>query len=280
MIGCGFLVATGWNFILRSIGGKIPYPRLLRIFFFSELGKYIPGKIWAVMGRIMLSKKEGVPKLVTAASVGTQLIIQVISGMLIVLVTLPFWPALELPGRFYLIFLFIPVGLLGLHPRIFNPVLSWVLKKFEKVTLEIKLKYSRILLIVFSWGFLWMVKGAATFVLIKALYHSPLNCGAAELPNLTALLITIGLVTLSWVAGTLSFVAPAGFGVTEALVVLLLGSLFSIEAGIATAIALFDRVWGIIAELLSLLIILALGSVFSGKIKDSRGTINKQPIRG
>ena len=244
MITCGLLVATGWNLILRVMGKHVPHPQTLRIFFLSELGKYIPGKIWTVMGRMVLAEKEGVPKIVTAASIGTQLIIQVISGLSIVLLTLPYWQEKEVPGRMYYIFALLPLGLLCLHPRVFNPILSWVLKKFKKVSFKPELKYGQILLLVLYWILLWGIKGMGTYMLIQAVYHQHLP------PH--ALINTVGLVALSWVVGTLSFIAPAGLGVTEVIMVYLLGSLLSIDIGLATAIALFNRVWGVTAELISI----------------------------
>jgi len=32
----------------------------MKIFFFSEVGKYLPGKVWVAVGRIMLYSKMGV----------------------------------------------------------------------------------------------------------------------------------------------------------------------------------------------------------------------------
>ncbi|MFH1038193.1 MAG: radical SAM protein [PVC group bacterium] len=242
LITCALLVATGWNMILKIMGQQVPHPNTLRIFFLSELGKYVPGKIWTIMSRMLLAQKEGVPKVVTAASIGTQLIIQVISGLLAVLVTLPFWQEKEVPSRMYYIFFLLPVGLICLHPRVFNPVLSWIIAKFKKVTIKTDLKYSQILLLVLYWAFLWGIKGMAAYMLIQAVYHQHLP------PH--ALINTVGLVSLAWVVGTLSFIAPAGLGITEVVMVYLLGALLSIDVGIATAIALLNRVWGIMAELI------------------------------
>jgi len=125
------LVALGWSYILRVMGQRVPHPRVLRIYYLSELAKYIPGKIWTAVGRIIMLQKEDVPKVVTAASVGAMLIILAVSGGLTVLLTLPAWPSLDVEThtRMLYLLLILPIGLLILHPRIFEPGLSWLLKK-------------------------------------------------------------------------------------------------------------------------------------------------------
>ncbi len=240
----GLLVAFGWGLILRVMGESLPHPAVLRIYYLSELAKYLPGKIWTAVGRVLLAEKEGVPKVITAASVGTMLIVLMVSGVLVVVATLPLWPNLEVAGQLRYLLLLVPIGLLCLHPRIFEPVLGWFLKKFEDVSLQVRLRYRNILLLVLYWGVLWAIRGVATYYLLRAIYHGPL-------PSfLTASLLLAGITAISWIIGVVSFIAPAGLGVAEVVLVVLFGSLFGMEPGIATAIAIFLRVWGIVAELI------------------------------
>ena len=249
-VGGGLLVALGWGFILRSLGQKISHGEILRVYYLSELAKYIPGKIWTAVGRVMMLEKKGVPRLITIASVGVMLIILAVSGVLIALVSLPLWPSLEVAGDSRLVILLValvPIGLALLHPRIFQPILNWFLRKFEKVDVRVNLRYTSIILLVLYWCGLWIIKGSATYLLLTIL---PDDIFAAHpLPSYSWLLFS-GIMAVSWILGTISPLTPAGLGIAELSIVVLLESLFSIPVGYGTIFAVFIRIWSVIAELI------------------------------
>ena len=249
-VGGGLLVALGWGFILRALGQKVPHGVILRIYYLSELAKYVPGKIWTAVGRVMMLEKRGVPRLITIASVGAMLIILAVSGVLVALATLPLWPSLEVAGDSRLVILLValvPIGLALLHPRIFQPILNWFLRKFEKVDVTVNLRYASILLLVLFWCGLWIIKGTATYLLLTIL---PGDIFAAHpLPAYSWLLFS-GIMAVSWILGTISPLTPAGLGIAELSIVVLLESLFSIPVGYGTIFAVFIRIWSVLAELI------------------------------
>jgi len=249
-VGGGLLVALGWGFILRALGQKISHGEILRVYYLSELAKYVPGKIWTAVGRVMMLEKKGVPRLITIASVGVMLIILAVSGVLIALVSLPLWPSLEVAGDSRLVILLValvPIGLALLHPRIFQPVLNWFLRKVEHVEARVNLRYSSILLLVLYWCGLWVIKGTATYLLLTIL---PGDIFAAHpLPSYSWLLFS-GIMAVSWILGTISPLTPAGLGIAELSIVVLLESLFSIPVGYGTIFAVFIRIWSVVAELI------------------------------
>jgi len=249
-VGGGILVALGWGFILRALGQKIPQGGILRIYYLSELAKYVPGKIWTAVGRVMMLEKKGVPRLITIASVGVMLIILAVSGVLVALATLPLWPSLEVAGDSRLVILLValvPIGLAALHPRIFQPILNWFLRKVEKVDVRVNLRYTSILLLVLFWCGLWIIKGTATFLLLTILPEDIFT--AHPLPPYSWLLFS-GIMAVSWILGTISPFTPAGLGIAELSIVVLLESLFSIPAGYGTIFAVFIRIWSVVAELI------------------------------
>lgn len=249
-VGGGLLVALGWGFILRVLGQKVPQGTILRIYYLSELAKYVPGKIWTAVGRVMMLEKRGVPRLITIASVGVMLIILAVAGVLVALITLPLWPSLEVAGDTRLVILLIilvPIGLAALHPRIFQPVLNWFLRKVEKVDIRVSLRYTSILLLVLYWCGLWIIKGIATFLLLTILPDDIFL--AHPLPSYSWLLFS-GIMAVSWILGTISPFTPAGLGIAELSIVVLLESLFAIPVGYGTIFAVFIRIWSVIAELI------------------------------
>ncbi|TET69770.1 MAG: hypothetical protein E3J56_09085, partial [Candidatus Aminicenantes bacterium] len=148
LITGAILMALGWNLILRMLGGRLGYKKALKIFFITDLGKYIPGKVWTLVGKVYLCAKEGIPIAKTSASVVIQPLIQVISGMLMFLVSLPFWTKTsDFMNNLYLLLPLIPIGLILLHPAIMTKLLNFVLTRLKQKPIELNIKYRDILLI-------------------------------------------------------------------------------------------------------------------------------------
>ena len=234
-VGGGFLIALGWNLILRVLGGRLSHKRALKIFFITDLAKYIPGKVWTMVGKVYMCKEEGVPVAVTSTSVVIQPLIQVISGLLIFLLSLPFWTKTsDFMNNLYFLFFLIPVGLLFLHPAIMAKPLNFVLRKLKQKPIELNMKYSHILLILLLWCGLWVLTGITFYLLIISVHPFPL----LNLP------VTIGIFAI---AGVSQFLTPSGIGVLEGMLTVLLGLYFPIP--VAILIALLVRVWKTVSEL-------------------------------
>ena len=52
-----------WENLCRGIGVKFSTGMNLSIWFFSQVGKYVPGKIWGPVGRVYLAEQQGVRKI-------------------------------------------------------------------------------------------------------------------------------------------------------------------------------------------------------------------------
>src|SRR5690606_21293243 len=57
-----------WASVLRHLGHRVRFLDLLRIWFLSSLGRYIPGKIWQFVGVAEMSRASGIPALVGITS--------------------------------------------------------------------------------------------------------------------------------------------------------------------------------------------------------------------
>jgi len=234
MVG-SFLIALGWNLILRVLGGKLGYKRALKIFFITDLAKYVPGKVWTIVGKVYLCAKEGIPIAKTSASVVIQPLIQVIAGILMFLLSLPFWTKTsDFMSRLYLFLPLIPIGLILLHPAIMTKPLNFVLTRLKQKTIELNIKYRDMLLILFLWCGLWTLTGVTYYFLIISVHSFPVS----RLP------VTIGIFSI---AGVSQFLTPSGIGVLEGVLTVLL-SLY-LPVPIAILIALLARVWKTVTEL-------------------------------
>lgn len=85
------LLLAGWSWMLacRTAGTSITFKQAFNIHFLAQVGKYIPGKIWGAVGKVGLSKKEGI----TSIHIGYALVLEtlfIISAC--VLMALPLLP--------------------------------------------------------------------------------------------------------------------------------------------------------------------------------------------
>jgi len=235
LITGAILMALGWNLILRMLGGRLGYKKALKIFFITDLGKYIPGKVWTLVGKVYLCAKEGIPIAKTSASVVIQPLIQVISGMLMFLVSLPFWTKTsDFMNNLYLLLPLIPIGLILLHPAIMTKLLNFVLTRLKQKPIELNIKYRDILLILLLWCGLWTLTGVTYYFLVVSVHSFPVSW----LP------VSIGIFSI---AGVSQFLTPSGIGVLEGVLTVLLSLYLPVH--IAILIALLARVWKTVAEL-------------------------------
>jgi len=240
LIIVSILIALGWNLILRMLGAKLSYKRALKIFFVTELAKYIPGKVWTMVGKVYLCAKEGIPVAKTSASVVILPLIQVVSGMLIFLASLPFWTKTsDFMNNLYFLFPLIPIGLILLHPAIMIRPLNFVLTKLKQKPVELNIRYRDILLILLLWCGFWALVGVTYYFLVVSVSFFPVSW----LP------VAIGIFAI---AGVSQFLTPSGIGVLEGVLTVLLGLYLPVH--IAILIALLARVWKTMGELVSVAI--------------------------
>lgn len=229
MLASTALYALLWKLILERLGASLKYRKSYRIYYLSQLGRYIPGKIWSVLGLVYLSHKEGVSKPLAATSVILQLILQILSGVMVFAITLPFWPNAGAGTGLYGLIVLLPMGLLLVHPALLRRGLNLALRITDQPGMQPNWGYSFVLGQLGLWALFWLVNGVAHYFLIGSIYPS-------SLPPLPVL---AGVFAISWVAGFLSLVTPSGLGVMEGTLAFLLA--FYLPLPVATIIALWTR---------------------------------------
>lgn len=229
LLGSSFY-AYLWKLILVRLGNPLSYRKSFRIFFLSQLGRYIPGKVWGILGLVYLSEREGIPKSLSAASITLQLILQLLSGTMIFLFTLPLWQrGIGSTRGLYPFLILLFLGLLLIHPSIVRRGLGLFSRLTRQEVISIDWNYKEILAQLALWTIFWSLNGLAHLLLINALFPLPL----------TYLPIVTGIFAAGWVVGFIALFAPAGLGVMEGILTFLLG--FYFPAYVAIIIALLTR---------------------------------------
>jgi glycosyltransferase 2 family protein len=230
------LTSQMWRQLLASLGSPLSAGAAARILFIGQLGKYLPGSIWPVLAQMELGKAHQVPRSRSASASVLVMLLTLITGLLIALVTLPF-AAGPMPYRWAL--LITPVLLAMLYPKVLNRIIGWLLRLARQAPLEAPLT-ARTLSRALAWAVgVWICYGLQIWILATRL-------GA---PAGKTALIALGGFAFAWSVGFVIVFAPAGAGVRDVLLLLMLRPVLSTAD--ATAVVLVSRVLLTAADLLT-----------------------------
>jgi glycosyltransferase 2 family protein len=234
-----FAVAVPWRRALALVGIEAPLVACVTWYFVGEIGKYVPGGIWPVVGRAELARRGGHPRSGAYASVALSLGALYLADMLLVAALLPLRFLDDGNDALWLLVL-LPIGLLALHHR----PLGWMVELAEramkrKLTVRIP-PWSASLGLVLRYIPAWLLIGTATWCVARAF-----DPGADWMTIAPAAMF-------SWVVGFLLVPVPGGVGVREAAFVALVGG--SVPAGIRATVAVVARLVFMIVDALGALI--------------------------
>jgi uncharacterized membrane protein YbhN (UPF0104 family) len=75
-----WLGVAGWGLVLRAVGIRLPWPRVAWIHLSSNLAKYLPGYGWQLVGKAYLTRQAGVSARTLSALMLGELAIVLFSG--------------------------------------------------------------------------------------------------------------------------------------------------------------------------------------------------------
>jgi len=244
LLGVYLMGGFGWTLVLRMLGVKIAGAKGVSIFLLSLFGRYIPGGVWSALSRVYLCRLEGIPDSRSAVSVLLEQTYPVVSAGLVFAVSLLFWDDTGPVLRVLPALVLLPLFFVFLHPRPFLKIVNPVLAKFGRGPIHLSLSFNQMLILAGYYSLQWVVTGGAFYLFIRAFY--PL--GGYYIP------ILCGIYAISFTAGYLAFFMPAGLGVREGVLTILL-SLF-IPMPVAIGVSLLSRLWLIGVEIVILLVFL------------------------
>jgi len=82
-----FLILA-WKILFRDLGVTIRFRDAIRLWSFSNLGRYLPGKVWQVVGMVIVARDLGIPAGLSTAAAFLGFGFMVGSGALVGLVLL------------------------------------------------------------------------------------------------------------------------------------------------------------------------------------------------
>jgi len=224
-----------WRTVLRDLGTPVRMRDASMIYLVGQLGKYIPGSVWAFLLQMELAKTVGVTRVraftASVVAAGLGIVASLIAGFLAMPVIL------DGHQEYLWIFVLLPLGLVLLHPRPLTWIVSLTLTLLRRAPLPHPLTAAAI---VRTLGL-----GLATFVLLGV--HLWLLADSLGSPGLSGLMLCIGAMSLAMTAGLLAFFLPSGLGAREVVLVAALST--ALPAGSALALAVVSRVMFTVVDL-------------------------------
>ncbi|MEO3790456.1 lysylphosphatidylglycerol synthase transmembrane domain-containing protein [Nonomuraea sp. B10E15] len=213
-----FFMLVAWREILAGLGTRVPLRVAGRIMFVGQLGKYIPGAVWAYAAMMDLGRDHGSPPRRTFATISLGLVINIGVAISIAAATLG---SQEVVRQAWYLVLLVPVIIVCLHPKVLTWGLNLALRVARKEPLESVLP-GRTVVVAVAWTALgWLVYGV----------HIWLLAGVTDL-----YIVATGAYAFAWATGILTVVVPAGVGIREGALVLVLGPIVGTPAALAVAI--------------------------------------------
>ena len=216
----GLLVAA-WRAVIGGWGERLAYRPAVRIWTVSNLGRYLPGKVWSVAGLAVLAQREGVA---AWAAVGAAVAMQAIavgSGVAVAAATVP--GTLSAPGAL--------VAAAVAAATIAALAMPRVVALVGRITRRPDLRPLPVRAVVLAGTVTtvsWLAYGVGFWCLARG------TLGNTSLGMAPA----IGVFAAGYITGLLALFAPGGVGVREAVFIALLapsvGSGGAIVLGVAS----------------------------------------------
>jgi glycosyltransferase 2 family protein len=224
-----------WIDIAAAFGLKAGFISAARAWSFSQLGKYIPGKAGVILVR--LDAYENHPKRTVAVAILVEFIAAVIAACLLILFSIFFMKNimpeyLRITAALLSLFL-----LFFLHPKLLKPLTNILLIFFKREPIEDFPSFGLILKFVFINILIGIPYGLGLFY--------SMNCFADI--SFSYLIPIIGIYYAASLAGIAALFAPAGLGVREGIIFLILPTI--IAKGVVIAGTIMIRIISIAVEI-------------------------------
>ena len=224
-----------WLLTLREFKQPIQNRWGLQVYLRTNLAKYLPGNVWHFYSRIMVVHQAGVSIGAATLSVLLEPLLMASAALLVALVNAQ-------QNHLGLQLISLAVVLIGVHPRILNPVI----RRFRKMKLKgqdpslvnapgFSIDHYPLKPFLGQIGFVGL---RSTGFILAVLALTPVEW--QQLP------VLLSAFSLAWLLGLVIPGAPGGLGVFEATTISLLDQQFS--PGILLSAVAFYRLVSVLAE--------------------------------
>jgi hypothetical protein len=200
------VVATyGWQVVVDALGEPVGGFRGGQVYLVGQLGKYLPGSVWAYLLQAELGHRAGMARARVFTASLVQLGVSMVAALALGIAALPLM--LHRTGAVWL-FALLPLALAALHPRVLTWGTSRVLTLLRRPPLDQPLR----------WHTVGTVAATALGTYLLYGLHLWLLAGSAGAVGPGGILLCTGAIAVGLNAGLLLFVLPSGAGLRDVVV--------------------------------------------------------------
>lgn len=224
-----------WHSLLGAMGISVPYHHAAPVNLVGQLGKYLPGSVWAFFIQAQLGKRYGIPRvssfIALLLAVGVTVVTGASLGPFVASTLVPHW------GSWAWMLAAGPIALVFLLPSVLTRIANIAMRAAKRPPLDAPLKPKGVLQSA-VWSYVtWLLIGGHLWLLVHA-------SGSTDPSNYFLLTAAIAIAMS---AGFVAFFLPSGIGVREAMIVAVLSA--GMPVGRALGIAFVSRILFTIADL-------------------------------
>jgi uncharacterized membrane protein YbhN (UPF0104 family) len=235
----GVFVSSGivWRWLAWRMGDRSPTIPLLGAYVFSQIGKYVPGKVMLLLMRIERARRCGMDGTTCTVSTLVENAMYMVSGGLVAALSLLLYVGGH-PAYAAGVAIMIAGMLVAFYPPVFYGLVNVMLRKAQRppVTPAQQLALRTLLAAVVMFIPCWLCGGLALWSAARCITPLPLD-RALSFP---------GAFAFSVIGGMAMALTPGGLGTREAMLTLFLGPV--VTPPIAGIVAVLQRLFQIIAE--------------------------------
>jgi len=237
-----FLLGGAWIHLLGELGGKIGYTEGMRVWTWTNLGRYLPGRVWQISALTLYLREK---RRIGGIGLGSNLTLQVLMlaiGAAIAFAVLGLRLAEERAAVAGAALGVTAVALVvALRPSVGGRLSGWMGGLMGEPDVTVHPRGSALWeaagIVVISW----FVNGLSLWLLWRGV-------GASAGPDLW---FWTGAFAAAYLTGYVALFAPAGLVVREASLALVLVSFGGMGAAAAAGIAILARLLGVGSELVA-----------------------------
>ena len=230
------LLIEGWRRILIAWDSHLPFRAAARIWFLSNLGKYVPGNIWSLTAMGVMARERGLSGLAAAGSSILMQSVSLATGTAIVMVT-----GAKLLGQPLLVGAAVALLVLALvtAPRYLPRLAVWAGSVSGREIVTPTIPAASIWTAALASALSWVLYGLAFQLFVRGL----LGTAPGEISSY------IAVYTAAYILGFISPIAPAGLGVREITLAAFMTQLGLANEADAALVAIAARLWLTVVEL-------------------------------
>lgn len=254
LVAYAVLIET-WRRVVRAWASELPFVDAARIWFVSNLGRYIPGKIWQIAAMGAMAQDAGVSPLAASGSAVVVNLVNLLAGFGVVLAS---GAALFEQRTASVVLSVALLAGLALTPV----VLPWVARvagRLFRRPIEVpRLPASAIWIACVGCLAAWLLYGAAFQLFVAGVLGSAPGTYGSYLAAFTG----------SYLLGYIALFSPGGLGVREGALVIALRRLGLGVVGGAGIIAVASRLWLTALEVVPGVLFLLAGAARRRRLTD------------